>query len=92
MWIIKWEGKALKELRHLDKLAQTTILKYLKNRIATEEDPRRFGKPLAGNKKGYWRYRIGDYRIICEMKDNELTVLVLAAKHRKTVYNVNLPI
>jgi len=49
-------------------------------------DPRQFGKPLHGDKKGLWRYRVGDYRLICDIQDQRVTVLLLALGHRKEIY------
>ena len=86
MWSVQWDDRAVKELRRLDSKAQVTILQYLKTRISTDEDPRRFGKPLVANKSGLWRYRIGDYRLICAIEENILNVLIIAAGHRKEIY------
>lgn len=86
-WIIEFDDLAAKELRKLDKLAQREILKYLRERIATDEDPRRFGKPLSSNLAGLWRYRIRDYRLVCNIEDDRLVVLVLRASHRRDVYD-----
>ena len=66
--------------------AQQDILRYLRERIVTDEDPRRFGKPLSRELAGLWRYRIQNYRIICNIEDQKLTVLVLRVGHRKDVY------
>jgi len=86
-WIIEWDGRAVKEAKKLGVQASQEIVSYLKKRIATKEDPRRFGKSLVGDKAGPWRYRVGDYRIICRIEDNRLIVLVLAVGHRKEVYD-----
>ena len=85
-WTVEFDDAAAKELRKLDKQAQKDILKYLRERIATDEDPRRFGKPLSRNLAGLWRYRIRDYRLICNIEDNKLIVLILHVGHRKDVY------
>lgn len=85
-WQVEWDERALKELKKLDKQAQKDIIHYLKSRIATEESPLRFGKALAGNKAGLWRYRVKDYRLICHIEEGNLVVLVLRASHRKNVY------
>ena len=85
-WTVEFDNRASKELRKLDKQAQSDILRYLRERIATAEDPRRFGSPLSGNFVGLWRYRIRDYRLICNIEDNWLLVSVLRAAHRKDVY------
>jgi len=76
----------LKELAKLDRQAQKDIVSYFDSRIAGTTDPRRFGKALTGSLAGLWRYRVRDYRIICQIKDRELIVLVLALGHRKDVY------
>jgi len=76
----------LKELRKLDRQAQKAILAYLDQRIAGKEDPRRFGKGLRANLAGLWRYRVGDYRILCQIQDGLLLVLVISVGHRKNVY------
>ena len=86
-WTVEFDDRAAKELRKLDKQAQQEILKYLRKRIATDEDPRRFGKPLSRELAGLWRYRICDHRIICNIEDDQLCVLVLRAGHRKDIYD-----
>ena len=85
-WRVEFDDRARKELRKLDRQAQREILRYLRDRIATEEDPRRFGKQLRGDKWGLWRYRVGDHRIICSIEDGRLVVLVLRIGHRRVVY------
>lgn len=85
-WTVEFDDASAKELRKLDKQAQQEILRYLRERIATEEDPRRFGKPLARDLVGLWRYRIRNYRMICHIEDEKLVVLVLRVGHRKDIY------
>lgn len=63
-WIVEFDDAARKELRKLSPQAQQDILRYLRERIVTNEDPRRFGKPLSRELAGLWRYRIQNYRII----------------------------
>ena len=75
-----------RDLRKLDPSIQREILDYIDNRIATESDPRRFGKPLRHSKFGLWRYRVRDYRIICEIQATRLVVLVVVVGHRRSVY------
>ncbi len=86
MWAVEFDDAAAKELRKLDRHAQQEILRYLRERIATEEDPRRFSKPLAHDLAGLWRYRVRDYRVICNIEDDKLTVLVVRVAHRKDAY------
>lgn len=85
-WKVEFDDAARKELRKLDRQSQQDILRYLRERIATDADPRRFGKPLAHDLAGLWRYRVKNYRIICNIEDQILTVLVLRLGHRKDVY------
>lgn len=85
-WTVEFDDAAAKELRKLDRQAQSDILRYLRERIATDEDPRRFGKPLSGELTGLWRYRVRNYRIICNIEDDKLIVLVVRVSHRKDVY------
>lgn len=85
-WTVEFDDAAVKELRKFDRTAQRDILKYLRERIATDEDPRRFGRALTGNLAGLWRYRVRDYRMICNIEDDELVVLILRVSHRKNVY------
>lgn len=85
-WVYRFDGRALKELKKLGRQAQRDILAYLDERVAGDADPRRFGKGLKADLAGLWRYRVGDYRILCEIKDRELFVLVVAVGHRKDIY------
>lgn len=85
-WIVEFDDAARKELRKLSPQAQQDILRYLRERIVTNEDPRRFGKSLSRELAGLWRYRIQNYRIICNIEDQKLTVLVLRVGHRKDAY------
>ena len=87
VWRVEWEDEAIKELQKLDPRAQRTIVRYLRDKIATDQDPRRFGDPLRKDLKGLWKYRIGAYRIICSIEDNNLVVLVVRVGHRRYVYD-----
>ncbi len=85
-WVYRFDERALKELKKLGHQAQRDILAYLDERIAGDEDPRRFGKGLKADLVGMWRYRVGDYRILCQIQDDELLVLVVAVGHRRDIY------
>ncbi|MEO5370930.1 MAG: type II toxin-antitoxin system RelE/ParE family toxin [Magnetococcus sp. DMHC-1] len=85
-WRIEFDAVAVEALRRLDKAVQRRILDYLKKRIAPAENPRLWGKPLRGNKRGLWRYRVGDYRLLCQLRDDQLVVLVVDVGHRGHVY------
>jgi mRNA interferase RelE/StbE len=87
VWTIEYSGGAKRELKKLDKSVAERILDYMDNHIAKLDDPRSVGKALTGHLGTYWRYRVGDYRIICEIKNREITVLVLSVGHRSNVYD-----
>ncbi|MGK7948767.1 MAG: type II toxin-antitoxin system RelE/ParE family toxin [Xenococcaceae cyanobacterium] len=86
MWKIEWDSKALKEAKKLDRDARKKIVDYLEKRVLASQNPYQFGKPLKGNKAGIWRYRVGNYRILCQIEDKALIVLVIAVGHRKDIY------
>lgn len=86
MYHVNLTETAKKQLSKLDKYTQRLITSWLKKNIDGCEDPRIHGKPLAANLKGKWRYRIGDYRVICEIQDNKLIVLAISIGHRKEIY------
>ena len=85
-WTIEIDNAAKKELAKLDKSVADRILRFLEERIATDENPRRFGEALAENLAGLWKYRVGDYRVIVEIQDAIIVVLVLHVGHRSKVY------
>ena len=85
-WTIEIKQTAERQIRKLDHKAQVAIIRFLRERIEPAEDPRQWGKPLHGEKRGLWRYRVGDYRLICDIQDEKVTVLLLAVGHRKDVY------
>ena len=85
-WNVDFSVTARKQLKKIDKQWQSKILDYLEDEVATLEDPKDKGKGLVGNKKGLWRYRVGDYRIICQIIDDEVVILVVIVGHRKNVY------
>lgn len=87
VWKLEWDERALKEFRKISKPNQIAIQKYLKERISVLDNPKSFGKPLSGNMTGLWRYRVSDYRIICNFKDEKAIIVVLAVGHRKQVYD-----
>ena len=84
-WRIEITRTAEKQIKKLDRVAQTSLLRFLRERIQDADNPRQLGKPLHGDKGGLWRYRIGDYRLICDIQDEKITVLVLRVGHRKDI-------
>ena len=75
-----------KEFKKLDKYTQKLLRSWINKNIENIENPRKKGKTLVGNKLGLWRYRIGDYRLICKIEDEKLIILALAIAHRRDVY------
>ena len=86
-WKVEYTTSARNQLRKLDKPTARRILDFMDERIAAEANPRSSGKALKGNLGGLWRYRVGDYRVLCEIQDAKLTVLALAIGHRREIYD-----
>jgi mRNA interferase RelE/StbE len=86
-WQIDYTSTALKQLGKLDKPAAKRIIDFMDERIAALQDPRDTGKALMGAMLGaYWRYRVGDYRVVCDIQDHALCILVIEVGNRKDVY------
>ncbi|MBX9705413.1 MAG: type II toxin-antitoxin system RelE/ParE family toxin [Gammaproteobacteria bacterium] len=85
-WAIKVTKVAFKQLEKINKFSQKRILNFLHSKLENTADPRMLGKALTGHSIGIWRYRVGDYRIICDIQDKTVTILVVTVGHRKEVY------
>ena len=86
VWIIKYTESSSKQLKKLDKQTALRVLDYMDERVAVLADPRSLGKNLKGPKVGeYWRYRVGDIRVICNIVDGQMTVLVIEIGNRRDV-------
>lgn len=86
-WIINYTESALRQLKKLDRSIALRVVDYMDERIATADNPRALGKNLNGPKLGdYWRYRVGDIRIICSIQDGEMCVLVIEIGQRREIY------
>jgi mRNA interferase RelE/StbE len=85
-WKIEFSEVADKDLAKFDKPIRKRILTWLDERLTDCENPRLWGKSLTGSHGDKWRYRIGDYRVLCLIKDNVVTVEVVSIGHRKNVY------
>jgi mRNA interferase RelE/StbE len=86
-WIVEFDPDAVKDLKKLDKPVQKRLLEFLRERVARLEDPRQIGEALAGAALGnYWKYRVGDWRIICDIQDRRIVVRVLRIGNRGDVY------
>ncbi len=85
-WTINYTQTARNQLKKLDKPVARRIADFLDDRVAQQEDPRTLGKALSGPLGTLWRYRIGDYRVICEIQHRALTILAIRIGHRREVY------
>lgn len=85
-WQLGFSRKADKQLSKMNPRISRVIVAWLLKHLDGCEDPRAFGKPLKGNKAGIWRYRIGDYRVLCDIRDEELLVLAIEVGHRRDIY------
>lgn len=84
-WRIRFSKEADKSLRKLDRQVSARILDELEE-VSRLDDPRTRGKALVGNLAGLWRYRVGDYRVVCDIEDEVLVILVVGVAHRSSVY------
>ena len=86
-WQIEFEPRALKELEAQDRQVQRRSLGFLRERVASLTDPRELGETLHGGALGrFWKYRVGDWRLVCEIRDRTVTVVVVRIGHRREVY------
>ena len=85
-WTIDYTATAKAQLSKLDKPTARRIVDFMDERIARAQDPRGTGKALSGPLGGFWRYRVGDCRVICDIRDGALRVLVVQVGHRREVY------
>jgi mRNA interferase RelE/StbE len=85
-WTIELHERAERALRKLDRQTNTRIARFLAERVAPSSDPRALGESLSGPLRSYWKYRVGDYRIICDIQDARITVLVLEIGNRRDIY------
>jgi mRNA interferase RelE/StbE len=86
-WQIEFDPDALKDLRKLDRPVQVRLVAFLRDRLAPLDDPRSIGEALSGTRLGtYWKYRVGDWRIVCDIQDQRLVVRVLRVGNRREVY------
>ena len=84
-WTIEFGPRARRALKKLDRRAAGRIAAFAES-LEARDDPRSTGKALAGELAGFWRYRVGDYRLICRIEDDRLVILVLEAGHRREIY------
>jgi mRNA interferase RelE/StbE len=85
-WTYEIDAAALADLRRLGPSTETAIRTWLEKRVKGATNPRLFGKPLRGRLHGLWRYRVPDYRLLCQLQDHRLVVLVITIGHRSAIY------
>ncbi|WP_019785104.1 type II toxin-antitoxin system RelE family toxin [Streptococcus sobrinus] len=85
MYQVRYSKKAQKQIKKLDKSVQRFLFSWIDKHIDGSDNPRQFGKDLSGN-HAEWRYRIGDYRLICDIEDDKLIILALEFGHRRDIY------
>ena len=84
---VEYTERAMKELQKLDKYTRQMIFSWIDKYLSECENPSAHGKALTANRKGQWRYRVGDYRIIAELQDDKIVILVLTVGHRSNIYS-----
>jgi mRNA interferase RelE/StbE len=86
-WRIEFDAAARKEIQRLDRQVAQRILRFLRERVAVADDPRALGQALKGERDGeFWKYRVGDYRVIARIEDEVMLILVVRIGHRSGVY------
>jgi len=85
-WTVRLSDDAKRDLQKLDKTLQKRITSFLLDRLQTTDNPCLTGKALQGRFSGLWRYRVGDFRLLCRIENNELIILVIEIGHRKEIY------
>lgn len=87
MYRVEYTPKAIKQLQKTDKHIRKLIYAWIDKNLQHCENPRQHGKGLAANRSGQWRYRIGDYRLIADIQDDKIVILILEIGHRKNIYD-----
>jgi len=85
-WTVKFSTRAVKSLKRIDGPNQELILKFMTEKVAKNPDPISLAKKLSGNLGDFYRFRLGDYRIVCEVQNQELIILILQIGHRQNIY------
>lgn len=87
MYSVETTSRFDREFKKLDKYTQRILKAWIEKHLINCENPRLYGKALSANRNGQWRYRIGDYRLICQIQDEKLVILALTIGHRREVYD-----
>ena len=88
MYSVDYTEQAINELKIIDSHTRKLILAWIRKNLEGSIDPRQYGKGLTANRSGQWQYRIGDYRIIAEIEDEKITILILTVGHRSDIYKI----
>ena len=86
MFHVILSDQARKELKKMDRYVSSLILGWIRKHLEGCEDPTAYGKPLTANLKGYWSYRVSDYRIIADIQDDKILILITEVGHRREIY------
>ena len=87
MYKVEYTPLAVKQLKKMDKHISALIIGWIEKNLVGCENPRQYGKGLVANRSGEWRYRIGDYRILADIQDDKLVILIITVGHRREVYD-----
>ena len=85
-YTVEYSLRAVKDLKKLDKYTASLILGWIEKNLVDCENPRQHGKGLTANRSGQWRYRVGDYRILADIQDEKIVILILEVGHRRDIY------
>lgn len=85
-YLVRYEKRAQKTLKKMDKFQASMILSWIEKNLVDTDNPRQHGKGLVANRSGEWRYRVGDYRIIADIKDEVVTILIVEIGHQNSIY------
>ena len=88
-WTVDLLADAAKALEQMDATTRNRIRRFIRERLQGTDNPRQWGKTLTGRYAGLWRYRIGDYRLVCQLQDARLVILVVELGHRSSAYKGN---
>ncbi len=83
---LKYEAKAVKQIKKLDSATRKLIKSWIEKNLLNTDNPRQHGKGLTGSLSQYWRYRVGDYRILAEINDTEIVIIIVEVGHRREIY------
>lgn len=83
---LKYEAKAVKQIKKLDPATRNLIKTWIEKNLLNTDNPRQHGKGLTGTLSQYWRYRVGDYRILAEINDTEIVIIIVEVGHRREIY------